>query len=140
MYYSVYLVLKFTSHHYCEYRHVCLQKLTPSYTGPAGYPPGIKAKSKLTTAITFSWKQLPCWQQNGPISGYEIHLYQGRKLQFSDRIMGSDSTNYKADDLRPGTEYGFKLAAINDAGRGEFSPILEIHTRRRSSLFQCIRS
>ena len=74
------------------------------------------------TEVSLRWREVPCIQQNGPITGYVVRYYT---------TCGADSNvqQYKSgmttediiDDLTPNTEYAFQVAAANVNGTGPFS-------------------
>ena len=67
-------------------------------------------------------------QQHGPVTGYRFELYQDNEKELSGKIPGADAMEFTADCLKPDTQYKFRIAAINDAGTGVFSPFVEART------------
>ena len=65
---------------------------------------------------------MPCFQQNGPITGYVVRYYPtcgaGRNVQQNKLVVTTGDT---IDGLTPNTEYAFQVAAVNVNGTGPFS-------------------
>ena len=71
--------------------------------------------------MSLRWREVPCVQQNGPITGYIVRY---------DTICGAgkDVRQYKSvvttgdiiDGLTPNTEYAFQVAAVSVNGTGPF--------------------
>ena len=65
---------------------------------------------------------MPCFQQNGPITGYVVQYYltcgTGRNVQQNKSVVTTCDT---IDGLTPNTEYAFQVAAVNVNGTGPFS-------------------
>ena len=72
--------------------------------------------------VSLSWREVPCIQQNGPITGYTVRY-------FATHGAGKDVQQYKSvrtmDDIIIGLtsniEYAFQVAAVNVNGTGLFS-------------------
>ena len=62
------------------------------------------------------------------MTGYVIELHRNNKMVYSDTILGSQPTTYTADNLLRGEEYEFRVAGMNEAGVGDFSPFLKTKT------------
>lgn len=97
------------------------------HSEPTGYPPNLIVVSVEPTSITFSWEEMGCFQRNGRLVGYEVHLYYGSKFHSSE-ILGPNVTKYTAKRLIPFRDYGLRVAAINHVGRGDFSPTVFTRT------------
>ena len=74
------------------------------------------------TEVSIRWREVPCVQQNGPITGYVVRYYAtcstGRNVQQNKSVA---TTGDIIDGLAPNTEYGFQVAAVNVNGTGPFS-------------------
>ena len=72
--------------------------------------------------VSLSWKEVLCFQQNGPITDYIVRYYTtcgaDRNLQQNKSVV---TTGDIIDGLTPNTEYGFQVAAVNVNGTGPFS-------------------
>ena len=73
------------------------------------------------TEVSLRWREVPCVQQNGPITGYLAQYYAthgtGRDVQNKSVVTTGDTI----DGLTPNTEYAFQVAAVNINGTGPFS-------------------
>ena len=74
------------------------------------------------TEVYLRWREVPCVQQNGPITGYVVRYYPtcgtGRNVQQNKSVVTTGDT---IDGLTPNTEYAFQVAAVNVNGTGPFS-------------------
>ena len=74
------------------------------------------------TEVSLMWRELPCVQQNGPITGYIVRYHAtcgaGRNVQQNKLVV---TTSDIIDGLTPNTEYVFQVAAVNVNGTGPFS-------------------
>ena len=72
--------------------------------------------------VSLSWREVPCIQQNGPITGYTVRYYAtcgaDRDVQRYKSVRTMDSIII---GLTPNTEYSFQVAAVNVNGTGTFS-------------------
>ena len=80
----------------------------------------------LPTKVSLRWREVPCIQQNGPITGYVVSYYAtcdtGRSMQQNKSVV---TTGDFIDALTPNNEYVFQVAAVNVNGTGPFSePIM----------------
>ena len=73
------------------------------------------------TEVSLRWRELPCVQQNGPITGYVVRFYAtcgaDRDVQQNKSVV---TTGDIIDGLTPNTEYVFQVAAVNVNGTGPF--------------------
>ena len=84
----------------------------------------MKVPFQNSTYITFSWKELKCHQQNGPITGYQYHTYHDLfMLQYDEGIVDSTTSTLTLFDT---AVQAFSVAAVNEAGVGEHSPALKL--------------
>jgi len=74
------------------------------------------------TEVYLRWREVPCFQQNGPITGYVVRYHltcgTGRNVQQNKSVVTTGDT---IDGLTPNTEYAFQVAAVNVNGTGPFS-------------------
>ena len=96
---------------------------------PSGTPQEVTIVDTTSTKITIQWKELPCSDRNGDITGYTVRY----------SISGSNITlrNYSDTaatlvDLIPFTNYSIEVAAVNDNGTGPFSTPVYMRTHRES--------
>ena len=89
---------------------------------PSGAPQSLEAMFVQPTEVSLRWREVPCIQQNGPITGYVVSYYAtcgaDRHVQRNKSIVTAGGT---IDGLAPNTEYAFHVAAINGNGTGPFS-------------------
>ena len=75
------------------------------------------------TEVSLRWREVPCVQQNGLITGsYVVRYYAtcgaDRDVQQYKSVV---TTGDIIDGLTPNTEYAFQVAAVNINGTGPFS-------------------
>ena len=74
------------------------------------------------TEVSLNWREVPCVQQNGPVTGYVVRYYAtcgaDRDVQRSQSVV---TTGVTINGLTPNTEYVFQVAAVNVNGTGPFS-------------------
>ena len=76
--------------------------------------------------LFFSWDALPCDEQNGVITGYNVTL-SGENYYVSE--IAREGVSYmRFDDLQPCMEYKFRMNAVNRAGAGPFSVPVAVYT------------
>ena len=89
---------------------------------PSGTPQSLEATFVQSTEVSLNWREVPCVQQNGPITGYVVRYYatcgHGRDVQQTKSVVTTGSI---IDGLTPNTEYAFQVAAVNTNGTGPFS-------------------
>ena len=89
--------------------------------GPSGYP--LNANIILSSSsLTFEWQRLECFEENGPITGYEYRVY----YNLVDYIKGVVAKNITQLTVMHTNVQAFSVAAINEAGIGRHSPPVQI--------------
>ena len=73
------------------------------------------------TEVSLRWREVPCFQQNGPITGYVVRYYTTCSTDRDVRHKSVVTTGDIIDGLTPNTEYAFQVAAVNVNGTGPFS-------------------
>ena len=76
-----------------------------------------------STSITVQWGAVPCIEQNGNITGYIVRY--GSQAQ---SVSGGSVTEITISNLTPSTTYNVQVAAVNNAGTGDYSNIISIIT------------
>ena len=104
---------------YDKYR--VLRKISP-YTEPSGYPSNVEVINQTTETIIIQWSRLKCRQRNGPITGYSYQVYR----DFVDISKGICQRNMITLSLLGASCMHISVAAMNEAGIGEYSPPLTI--------------
>ena len=93
-----------------------------AYSVPSGSPHSLEAMFVQSTEVSLRWREVPCVQQNGPITGYVVRYYPtcgaDRGVQQNRSVV---TTCDIIDGLTPNTEYSFQAAAVNVNGTGPFS-------------------
>ena len=79
-------------------------------------------KAKTLFSVTFKWNELPCHKRNGPITGYGYRIYH-QYMGYIEGVLPPNTTSHTVytANLEQGG-YSMSVAAINEAGVGEFSP------------------
>ena len=96
------------------------------YSVPSGAPESLEAMFVQRTEVFLRWREVSCFHQNGPITGYVARYYAtcgaDRDVQ-RNKAEATHST--RIEGLTPNTEYAFQVAAVNIHGIGPFSePII----------------
>ena len=105
---------------------VILLQFTPhvyvfAYSAPSGAPQSLEAMFVQPTEVSLRWTEVPCVQQNGPITGYVVRYYTTCGASRDVRQKSVVSTGVITDGLTSNTEYVFHVAAVNVNGTGAFS-------------------
>ena len=90
------------------------------YKAPSGYPSQLQIIELTPLIVTFQWKELQCFEENGPISGYHYRAYYGVNHYEEGRV---DSKTTMIS-LYYNNMQSFSVAAANEAGIGEHCPPL----------------
>ena len=77
--------------------------------------PSVSTSVLNTTSIRVQWGSLPCDNQNGDITGYDVTW--GKKTLY---ITGENTLMHTVVGLNASATYIFKVAAVNIAGTGPF--------------------
>ena len=97
------------------------------YSVPSGVPQILEAMFIRLTEVSLIWREVPCVQQNGPITGYIVRYYAtcgfDRNVQRSKSVV---TTGSNIDGLTPITEYAFQVAAVNVKGSGPFTELITL--------------
>ena len=70
--------------------------------------------------MNVSWDEVPCIEQNGPITGYLLY-YTNTTFDDTVNIIGGDNKQYSLTGLTPYTNYTVTVRAYNNAGIGPTS-------------------
>ena len=72
-----------------------------------------------STAITATWREVPCSQSNGKITHYQIK-YTSASITGLTSVLGNE-TQHIITGLEPFTQYAISVGAMNTFGLGPFS-------------------
>ena len=93
---------------------------------PSGPPTAVRATST-STNITVHWDPVDCIHRNGDITGYLVRY--GKESAEGERIVEMVSGNKTTiTGLMPSTLYSIQVAAVNCAGTGVYSDVLNMLT------------
>lgn len=95
------------------------------YIGPSGFPTDLSIISVTSTSVTFCWNALECEKQNGFLTGYEYRVHSD--TQSITGVVDPEKTTCSVLFSTCGTRRcTVSVAAMNDAGAGEHSPLVEV--------------
>ena len=82
-----------------------------------------------STNITLQWEVLDCIDQNGDITGYSVR-YEAVDSGSTDSVTveGNSTTSGTVTGLTSSTNYSVEVAAVNGAGVGVYSDLVNITT------------
>ena len=89
-------------------------------TAPISSVSNITISSVEARSMTVSWNEVPCSEQNGPITGYFLY-YTNTTFSDTVNISGGDNRQYNLTTLTPYTNYTVTVIAYNDVGTGPAS-------------------
>ena len=98
--------------------HVLLK--CPLPPAPSAAPDPVTLTGVTSSSITVQWGEVECIDRNGEITDYSVGYSGGGSTQTMP-VSGTDATMTTITGLTPSTEYSVQVAAVNDAGTGEFS-------------------
>ena len=100
-------------------------------TAPTSSVSNIIISSVEARSMTVSWNEVPCSEQNGPITGYLLYY---TNTTFSDivNITGGDNRQYNLATLTPYTNYTVTVTPYNDDGTGPASSEVIQQTKEAS--------
>ena len=105
-----------------------------SLEGPSGYPSQLQIIKQTFLEVTFQWKELACYERNGPITGYHYRVYYD--LHHFDE--GEVDKNTTMVTLFHRCMKSFTVAAANEAGIGEYCPPLLVPDVNEGNEIVCI--
>ena len=96
---------------------------------PSSAPTGVQVVQVKGRVAVLSWKPIPCCHQNGEILQYYIEYETSvpESVVYQDNTVG-EVRQIILHNLLPNTKYEVKVAAVNSAGIGIFSPPVELIT------------
>lgn len=88
---------------------------------PSGRPRNVSGYPLNSTSIHLEWSAVNCLEQNGNITGYEVHYQplEYPQLQLTETVTTNEQTIlFIATHLIPLTDYTFSVSALNINGTG----------------------
>ena len=92
---------------------------------PPGRPTGLVARARGTSRIELDWTTPT---GGGPVTGYWIEWSSTGTGRWTRRVMNSRATSYTDTGLSAGTTRHYRVAAINTAGEGPWSAVVQATT------------
>ena len=104
--------------------HIYYEPLT--HTAPSAAPNYVSVSEVTSSSITVRWGTVPCIHRNGDITGYSVQY--GVVGSESIQTMSVSGDNATISNLASSTKYILQVAAMNDAGTGEYSDPVTTNT------------
>ena len=92
-----------------------------------GPPENLRAEANGPHRIDIEWDE-PRYTGGVPVTGYRIEAYDGSLWKVLSANTRSGATSSSHADLEPGSEWRYRVSAINEAGTGEPSNVAEAAT------------
>ena len=92
---------------------------------PPGRPTGLTARAQGTSRIELEWTTPT---DGGPVTGYWVEWSSTGTGRWTRRVMNSRATSYNDTGLSAGTTRHYRVAAINTAGEGPWSRVVQATT------------
>ena len=100
---------------------------------PISPPENIICSSVEARSLNVSWDEVPCSEQNGPITGYLLY-YTNTTFSDTINIFGGENRSYALTELTPYTNYTMTVSAYNDGGNGPTSDNRTQQTKQAGQL------
>ena len=110
-------------HDVYTYIHIILREIV-LYLEPSAFPTHLKVVLQTRNTVTLQWKRLECYEENGPIVGYQYRIYSDLIHQHYQEGIVDGGTNRIRLLFGNTRKKAFSVAAINEAGVGQHSPLL----------------
>ena len=92
---------------------------------PCAPPTSVSVSEVTSSSITVQWGPVDCIHRNGAITGYTVRYKVVGIIGTQDMsVSGGSVTEATISNLAPSTTYNVRVAAVNDAGTGEFSNLI----------------
>ncbi|XP_070177845.1 neogenin-like [Littorina saxatilis] len=88
---------------------------------PDAPPRDVTVKTINATHLMVTWKPPPEGAQNGEVTGYKVIMKKKGGPRLAKFSVDADRYNYTFKDLKPGSTYKVRMAAINNNGTGPFT-------------------
>ena len=98
---------------------------------PPGKPIGLAAEAASATAVNLTWAE-PASDGGSPVTGYKVEAKRSGERSYGVVVAdtGSARRAYSHADASPGTEYEYRVYAINPAGTGPASETSKATTKK----------
>ena len=98
---------------------------------PPGKPIGLAAEAASATAVNLTWAE-PASDGGSPVTGYKVEAKRSGERSYGVVVAdtGSARRAYSHADASPGTEYEYRVYAINPAGTGPASETSKATTEK----------
>ena len=92
---------------------------------PSAAPISVSVFEVTSSSITVQWGAVDCIHRNGDITGYSVRYgVQGSGSTQTVSISGSGAIQTAISGLESSTTYSIEVAAVNNAGTGDYSPVI----------------
>ena len=81
-----------------------------------------------SSSITVQWGTVPCIHRNGDITGYSVQYGVVGSESIQNMTVYISGDNVTISNLAPSSKYIVQVAAMNDAGTGEYSDPVTTNT------------
>ena len=105
---------------------------------PTASPSSVSILDATFTTIAVKWSRVDCIHRNGNITGYSVRYgVQGSGSTQIVNISGGATTETTISGLTPSTSYSLAVAAVNSAGIGVYTDLLNVTTDSKYILYKC---
>ena len=78
-----------------------------------------------SSSITVQWGAVNCSHRNGDITGYSVRYgVQESGSTQTVSVSGGGAMQTTISGLTASTQYSIEVSAVNDAGTGDYSPVI----------------
>ncbi len=96
---------------------------------PTAPPTSLSSSDVAFSSITVQWGAVDCIHRNGDITGYSVRYgVQGSGSTQTVSVSGGATTEATVSGLESTTNYSIEVAAVNNAGTGEYSSPITAQT------------
>ena len=94
-------------------------------SAPSAAPSDVRTSSDSSSSITVQWGMVPCIHRNGDITGYSLQygVVGSGSVQIMS-VSGGDTSHTTISGLNSSRAYSVQVAAVNSAGIGNFSDLM----------------
>ena len=103
------------------------------YSAPTGAPGNLAESTTQPRSITVTWDEIDCIERNGIIDRYTVEYQPVGGDAVTEMVMGVRT--FTANNLRPFTDYIFRVRGGNSAGMGDYSNRIIARTDEVGMLF-----